>query len=160
LNKSEEAEQDFLAAIKLSSKKEREREQIALSQLYKARGDHVRQLQVLNQAVQDAENYLANDPGPLLNRRAWLLATCPNDEVRDGAQALQDARRACEWVRWNDPIYLDTFAAAHAENQNFSEAIRWQTKALSLLTIGDDNRDYESRLKLYEQGKTFREHAN
>lgn len=157
LNNFEAAEKDFLQAIKLSSKMDRENEQIALSALYQTRGDFSKQLEVLSQAVKDAEAYWANDPGPLLNLRAWLLATCPKDEVRNGGQALQDANRACVWVQWSDPAYLDTLAAAHAECGDFTEAVKWQTKAISLLKQEADKAKYESRLKLYEAGKPHRE---
>ena len=153
----ENAEKDFLQAIKLSTQMERETEQIALSKFYQARGDFSRQLEVLDQAVEDAKAYLANEPGPLLNYRAWLVATCPKDEVRNGRQALQDAEQACTWARWNDPAYLDTLAAAQAECGEFAEAIKWQTKAISLLDKDTDRAGYESRLKLYEAGKPYRE---
>jgi tetratricopeptide (TPR) repeat protein len=93
-----------------------------------------------------------------LNYLAWLRATCPLDEVRDGAAALRDATRACELTDYQAPGYLDTLAAAHAELGNFEEAIRWQEKALKLVSAAQHT-EYESRLELYKSGKSYRDEA-
>ena len=60
---------------------------------------------------------------------------------------------------WHDPVYLDTLSAAHAECDEFTEAVKWQTKAISLLNTDADKTRYESRLKLYEAGKPYRENS-
>jgi membrane associated rhomboid family serine protease len=66
----------------------------------------------------------------VLNSVAWQLATSSHDAVRDGAQALAYATRACELDGWKNPAYLDTLAAAHAEVGNFQEAETWMQRAL------------------------------
>lgn len=64
------------------------------------------------------------DPSdPALNLAlAWLMAACPQDDVRDGRQALIFANRALSNTT-NDPApALDALAAAHAELGQFDEA--------------------------------------
>jgi Tfp pilus assembly protein PilF len=89
---------------------------------------------------------------------AWLLATCPDDRVRDGKKAVEYARRACELNSWKSSYFLATLAAAHAEAGNFDDAVHWQKKALQ-------SRDYErdegesarERLRLFEDHRPYRE---
>jgi Flp pilus assembly protein TadD len=100
---------------------------------------------------------LKPDHAPVLNDRAWLRATCPDAKYRDGTKAVQDARRACELAKWNNPGWLDTLAAAYAESGQFDEAVKWQRKALEderfAKTKGEEGR---KRLKLYEQKMPYR----
>ena len=96
------------------------------------------------------------DDAATLNHLAWLRATCPLDEVRDGAAAVRDATRACELTEYGTPGYLDTLAAAHAESGRFEDAVRWQEKAIKLVA-GDHRADYEARLALYKAGKAYRD---
>lgn len=64
------------------------------------------------------------------NALAWFLATCPDDQHRDGEDAKQLAEKACELAQWNEWSYLDTLAAAEAELGNFAKAIEQQGNAL------------------------------
>jgi tetratricopeptide (TPR) repeat protein len=91
-----------------------------------------------------------------LNNLAWLWATCPRDELRDGARALEHALRACEQSGWEVAGYLDTLATAYAECGQFEEAARWQARAVELASEAE-NADYQSRLELYRQGKPYRD---
>jgi tetratricopeptide (TPR) repeat protein len=98
-------------------------------------------------------------PNPILavNNRAWVLATCPDAKVRDGAKAVELARQACERTDNLEGMYLDTLAAARAETGKFDEAVKAQEKALEdrsyAKRYGDEGR---ARLKLYQQQKPFR----
>jgi tetratricopeptide (TPR) repeat protein len=54
---------------------------------------------------------------------AWLLATCPDDRVRNGDEALRHAQAAQDLTtpdRWD---VLDVLAAAHAELGQFDRAV-------------------------------------
>jgi serine/threonine-protein kinase len=89
---------------------------------------------------------------------AQLLATCPNDKVRDGKRAVEYATTACQRSRWKDPTCLDTLAAAYAEVGQFEEAVLYQTRALDDPALkGDSRKAAEKRLELYTQKKAFRE---
>jgi tetratricopeptide (TPR) repeat protein len=91
------------------------------------------------------------------NNLAWLLATCPKCEVRDGKKAVEHAIKACELTKWKNPRTLGTLAAAYAEDGQFEASVKWQKKALETpgLTDREINDDRE-RLKGYEQGKPAR----
>lgn len=91
-----------------------------------------------------------------LNALAWLLATCPADNRRDGPRAVEIARRACELTEWKSWTCLDTLAAAYAEAGDFREAVECQSKAIQL-TQGDGNkRAGQARLDLYNARKPCR----
>jgi serine/threonine-protein kinase len=61
---------------------------------------------------------------------AWLQATCPLPDLRNGDEAVSNATRALELAQWQPVAWLATLAAAYAEAGNFSEARRWQMKCL------------------------------
>lgn len=93
-----------------------------------------------------------------LNALAWMSATSPAADVRDGTEAVQYATQACTLTDWAQPAYIDTLAAAYAEAGDFTSAVKWQKKAMDLLKGPASSRtDYESRLRLYESGKPYRE---
>jgi WD40 repeat protein/tetratricopeptide (TPR) repeat protein/tRNA A-37 threonylcarbamoyl transferase component Bud32 len=95
-----------------------------------------------------------------LNQLAWVQATCPAAEVRNGAEAVKNATRACELTQWKEAQYVDTLAAAYSETGDFDSAVKWQKKAISLLTKEDPAEwpgEFDERLKLYESGKPYRE---
>jgi WD40 repeat protein/tetratricopeptide (TPR) repeat protein len=91
----------------------------------------------------------------LLNGRAWLRATCPDEKLRNGRQAVEDATKACEATGWKNSEYLDTLAAALAEAGDFANAIKRQEQAVAL--AGAVNK-FEMQLRLdgYRQNKPFR----
>lgn len=99
----------------------------------------------------DPKHHNAND------MLAWILATCPDEGLRDGQKAIQYASTACERTAWKDPGSLDTLAAAHAECGNFQEAIKWQQKALDAGMDESHAEGARQRLKLYEEGKPYRD---
>jgi len=59
----------------------------------------------------------------VLNNLAWLLATHPSPEVRDGPEAVRFAERACALSNHTNLWYLHTLAAAYAESGDFAQAV-------------------------------------
>jgi len=92
---------------------------------------------------------------------AWLLATCPQESVRDGAEALEIL---APWVEQggSSPRFLDVRAAALAEADRFDEAVAEIDRALVLLNLlssgppGGISQDLRDRRELYVTGKAFR----
>lgn len=91
---------------------------------------------------------------------AFFRAACPVAEFRDGAKAVELATKACELMDWKNAWFVNTLAAAYAEAGDFDFAVKWQKRAIDLLpedASPEVRADYESRLKLYESGKPYRE---
>lgn len=91
------------------------------------------------------------------NGLAWLLATCPQVEFRDGKQALALASEACR--RSHDNFYcLGTLAAAYAEAGDFNQAVTVQRRALAA-SQASEKQDFQRALELYAAKKPFRDVA-
>jgi serine/threonine-protein kinase len=113
-----------------------------------------------DKAIADYTEAIKLDPkdARVYERLAWVLATVPKDELRDGKKAMDYARKACELTDWKNPDYLATLSAAFAESGDFKEAIKWQMKALEAPELEQDKGDeYRQRLKMFEEGKPYRE---
>ena len=96
----------------------------------------------------------------MLNNLAWLLATHPNDSVRNGAEAVRLAERACQLTSGKDPMLLGTLAAAYAETGRFAEAISIGEKARTLATaigLSDLAAKNAQLIENYRAGKPMRE---
>jgi len=95
----------------------------------------------------------------ILNNFAWVLATSPKDELRDGERSLKLATEAAELTEFKEAHILSTLAAAHAETGNFEEAIKWSTKAVELgrEEEHDQVEQLEEELESYRQNKPWRE---
>jgi len=94
-----------------------------------------------------------------LGNVAWILATCPEAEYRNGDKALALAQSLIG-VNQEDPTNLDNLAAAYAETGDFNSAIMTQQKAIHALKLSEqiDRFDqFELRLQTYQQNKPFRE---
>jgi tetratricopeptide (TPR) repeat protein len=79
-----------------------------------------------------AMRYGPNDPAAARDY-AWALAVCPQDDLRNGAQALELAQQLNQLSQFNDPRYLDVLAAAQAETGDFVQAVATLDKALEIV---------------------------
>jgi len=95
-----------------------------------------------------------------LQSLAWLLATDPHSELRNGAEAICLAEKACELTAQREPGYLDTLAAAYAEAGWLPEAVATAEKALQLAKASGKSdlfTEIQCRLEMYRDGKPFRQ---
>jgi tetratricopeptide (TPR) repeat protein len=90
------------------------------------------------------------------NDYAWMLATAPDPRLRNGALALEHARRAV--ARVESPAYLDTLAAAYAELGQFADAVSTQEKAIALADASDTALvdELQAHLDAYRSGEPWR----
>ena len=86
---------------------------------------------------------------------AWLLATCPDDSIRDSNLALKQAQQAIRLDNSQSAISLDTLAAAQANAGDFPSAIASLEQAIGISTE-QERAIYEFRLKLYRSFQPFR----
>ncbi len=93
-----------------------------------------------------------------VKRLPWLLATCPDATIRDGAEALKLALQDCERTHWKSWSCIDTAAAACAEMGNLKQAIAYEEQALGFNEFSGKQRELmEHRLALYKLGLPYRE---
>ena len=95
-----------------------------------------------------------------LNNLAWLLATHPDPEVRDGNEAVKLAERACKLTDYKRAVMVGTLAAAYAEAGRFAEAVATAEKARSLAKDANEKELEKRNLELqelYRTGKPYRE---
>jgi tetratricopeptide (TPR) repeat protein len=103
------------------------------------------------EAIADFERALAlkKDDESLLNNYAWVLATSPDEKLRDGPRALKFATKAAEATKFETPHVLSTLAAAYAETGDYENAAKWSQKAVDLSQKDvDAAKDDEDRKKL------------
>ena len=90
---------------------------------------------------------------------AWLLATGPSEKHRNGSQALEHAKRACELSKFKHFRMLDVLAAAYAQDGQFHLAVETEKQAIALIPGGSNGKDrgeFEERLRLYEIKRPYR----
>jgi tetratricopeptide (TPR) repeat protein len=92
-----------------------------------------------------------------LNERAWLLATCPDSNVRDGKQAVLDAIELCKSEKYTDGAHIDTLAAAYAETGDFESAVIWEEEAIETDSIESERQELRANLALFRQKKPVRD---
>jgi hypothetical protein len=63
---------------------------------------------------------------------SWVLATCPDANIRDGTRAISLAELACKQTGDQQSVYISTLAAAYAEAGHFDEAVLAAKKAIAL----------------------------
>jgi Zn-dependent protease len=91
------------------------------------------------------------------NNMAWLLATCPDDALRNGPEAVARATSACEATGWRNANCLSTLAAAYAEMGDFGQAVHWHGRALEDPSYRQGQGEATvDRLRRYEQGLPYR----
>jgi Flp pilus assembly protein TadD len=150
-NEYDKAITDYSAAIKLDPKE---------LEAYSGRAQAHERKKEYERAIADHETALGLDPKDIttINNLAWIFATCPKQELRNGKRAVEYGLEAAKLSESKNPGVLDTLAAAYAENGQFDLAVQTEKKALADAEFAKaSGEDSKARLKLYEQKKPYRE---
>jgi len=94
-----------------------------------------------------------------MNALAWELATSDATEIRNGTNAVHLAEEVAAATHRKNAGFLDTLAASYAERQLFDKSITAEQEAIGLAKSEEEKKDYDSRLKLYQAHKPYREKA-
>ncbi len=118
---------------------------------YRVAGKYSDAIQDLKTAIQT--NPLNYEP---VNDLGWLLATAKDDRVRNAAEAVAMAKKACEMSQYDNWNTLDTLAAASAEAGDFKAAAQWIATAVEKAP-----KEHQPRLQAHQElimaGKPIRE---
>ena len=114
------------------------------------------------EAIQHYQRALEISPQSVsaLNNLAWLLATCPDASLRNGARAIQLAQQADQFSGGTNAVVLRTLAAGYAEAGQFGKAIESGRAATRVAQMQGDNSlagELEQQIALYELGLPFHE---
>jgi tetratricopeptide (TPR) repeat protein len=126
-----------------------------LAEAYGASGQRARAAQQFALALK-----VTPDKPFLLNRLAWLLATSPEDSIRNGPRAIELAERAVSIAGRQDIMSLETLSAAYAEVGRFEDALKTGREALGLAERHGDEATAAGlarRLQLFEMRQKYRE---
>jgi tetratricopeptide (TPR) repeat protein/Tol biopolymer transport system component len=115
----------------------------------------------VQEALAQWREVLRLDPNyaPAMIQAAYALAASPEASDRNGAEAVKLAERALQLTGTDNPLYLDTLAAAYAEAGRFPEAIEAARKALELAKQHNQDelaRTLNAKIGLYEARKPYR----
>ena len=118
---------------------------------YRNHGKHAEAIADFNKALE-----LQPENSGILNNLAWVLATSPDDKLRDADRSIQLGAKACEVTGYKAPHILSPLASGYAEKGDFETAVKWSSKAVELST-GDSKDQLRKELESYQQKKVWRE---
>jgi tetratricopeptide (TPR) repeat protein len=93
-----------------------------------------------------------------LNALAWILSTDGDGSVRNGPEAVKLAESATTLSQGQQPLILNTLAAAYAEAGRFDDATNTVSHAIALAQRSGQSRlaaQMQSFLQLYQQHRAF-----
>jgi tetratricopeptide (TPR) repeat protein len=123
--------------------------------LYYARGRVPEALAQWREALRVQPDYVL-----ALNEVAHVMATSSDASLRNGAEAQKFAQRAVELTGGRQAMYLDTLAAAYAEEARFTEAVETAKRGLEIAAEAKQTALAEgmaARVQLYEARKPYRD---
>jgi len=129
----------------------------------RGRGDALLNIGRRAEAIAEYDKALKLKPGDygLLNNYAWVLATAPEDKLRDGRRALSMATDACKQTDYKRDYILSTLAAAYAETGDFDSARKYAAQAVEVSSPSKEEPDRKDELKKelesYKASKPWRE---
>jgi protein O-mannosyl-transferase len=128
---------------------------VQLAQIYSRQHETARAVSEYRAVLQ-----LNPDVTEALNNLAWILATSPDAQIRNGAEAVKLAERACELTSWQQTHLIGTLAAAYAEAGDFDKAVQTAQKACDLASAHGEKdllQANQALLAQYKNGQPFRE---
>ena len=148
---------------------------LSTGQHNKAASDYEESLGLIDQLLEmfpDSDQGKPPRSSGLLNNYAWLLATSPEKELRDGERAIELATEAAEITKFEKAHILSTVAAGYAESGDFESAIEWIEKGLKANkaagqedgaieeAIKQQEKSLRAELEFYEEEKPWRERTD
>jgi len=106
----------------------------------------------------DLKASIADNPARVETRieLAELLAGCPDPAIRDAAESIVHATKACEMTNWQRWDALLALATAEAEKGDYPAAIATAGKALALAPAPEFQAVCNARLSLFQAGMPWR----
>ena len=131
------------------------------SDALRSRGDALLSITKHADAIADYDNALKIDPEDtgVLNNLAWVLATSPEDKLRNAKRSIELGTKACELTKYEKPHILSTLDSGYAEAGDWENAIKWSSKAVEL-GEGDIKEQLQKELDSYKAKKPWRESQN
>ena len=100
------------------------------------------------------------DNGNAMSNLAWVLATSPDDSLRDGAKAVRLAEQAMRISGRRIPLLFRTLAAAYAERGQFSEAVQTAQQGIELANTQGNSQlatELSGNIALYQERQPLRD---
>ena len=116
----------------------------------------------VNDSIAEFKKAIGIPPGHAnaQNNLAWLLATWPDPAVRNGAKAVDLAKKLDAVAEGRNALILTTLAAAYAETGAFADASKTAHKALVLADAQSEtvlSNSLKAQIALYDSGHPFRD---
>ena len=135
-----------------------------LARAHVERADAFAQVLDFTRATDDCREAidLAPDFAEAHRKLAWLLATCPANQIRNAKEAQDHARRACQLTDFEQASALDTLAVSCAEAGDFVQAISWEQQAAERAFISMEIQervllgDIRKRLGSFQASRPYR----
>ncbi len=111
-------------------------------------------------AISDLEKAIELNPKYIkaYENLAWLRATCPVDELRDGIMAVTLARKARFLQPEGTSTLYDIMAAAYASTGSFDDAVRYQQLAIETAREKPASlTPLQMRLQMYQDSTGYRD---
>src|SRR5947208_2893097 len=116
----------------------------------------------VREAIEQWQETLAIQPenGNAASNLAWVFATCPEDSIRNGPQAVELAEKALRLSGEKIPMIFRILAAAYAESGLFTQAIETAQRGIELANhqgnpgLADE---LQSNIALYQAGRPLRD---
>lgn len=86
---------------------------------------------------------------------ARLQAGCPDETLRDGDKAVENARNMCVRTNWNDWVAISVLGAAYAEAGEFDSALKYALMTLEMAP-DDEKSERTRRITQFQNRQPFR----